>query len=385
MTADPDLLSDDSVPRRSGASIGIRLAKLVISIVVVVGLCLAGKSAIKQWQAETGKIETQIEALGNELAAAGEKGEATSGDHREAILNEQAVLRSALPYPENLHWSRMAIAAVLYAIGLLPSAMLLRRAVVSFGGCPRWSTAIAAQTIGHVGKYVPGKAMVLVLRGGVLARDGVKPMTSAISVFLETFLMMAVGAVVAAIATAGLPVPTWITVAAVAMGVAAGGPTLPPILRFVAAKVTRADPATLAADIDWRLFFAGWAWSLLSWLFIGASFTVLITAVPSADPLPPIATLYPIATAAICLAMVIGFASLLPGGAGVRELVLTSVLGIAIGTAHGLLAAIAARLMFIAVEAVLAGLCWVYLRLDPSGFKPENDDRRVSIEAGIKT
>ncbi|MGB7325506.1 MAG: lysylphosphatidylglycerol synthase domain-containing protein [Rubripirellula sp.] len=362
MTADPEPISDDSVRRRSGASIGIRLAKLVISIVVVVGLCLAGKTAIKQWQTETGKIESQIEALGRELSVA-------DGPLRESILNEQAVLRSALPYPRNLRWSRMAMAAVLYAIGLLPSAMLLRRAVLSFGGRPRWSTAIAAQTIGHVGKYVPGKAMVLVLRGGVLARDGVKPMTSTISVFLETFLMMAVGAVVAAIATAGLPVPTWITIAAVAMGVAAGGPTLPPILRFVAAKVTKVDPATLAADIDWRLFFAGWAWSLLSWLFIGASFTVLITAVPSADPLPPIMTLYPIATAAISLAMVIGFASLLPGGAGVRELVLTTVLGIAIGTAHGLLAAIAARLMFIAVEAVLAGLCWVYLRRKPSRFE----------------
>lgn len=202
------------------------------------------------------------------------------------------------------------------------------------------------------------------LRGGVLARDGVRPITSTLSIFLETFLMMAVGAVVSGIATIGIALPMWITLIAIGTAVLAGVPTLPPILRLVAARATQAPAEVLRRDIDWRLFAAGWGWSALSWLMIGASFTLVIVSVPSIDPLPSMATLYPIATGAISLAMVVGFASLLPGGAGVREWVLASVLGIAIGPVHALLAAITARILFMVVEALLAILCWIWLRLD---------------------
>ncbi len=88
----------------------------------------------------------------------------------------------------------------------------------------------------------------------------------------------------------------------------------------------------------------------------------LIIAIPTSSELPSWGELYAIATAAICLAMVIGFASLLPGGAGVRELVLATVLGVSLGSVHGILAAIAARILFIVVEAALAGSFWLWLR-----------------------
>ena len=58
-------------------------------------------------------------------------------------------------------------------------------------------------------------------------------------------------------------------------------------------------------------------------------------------------TLFAVSTAAIGLALVAGFASLLPGGAGVRELVLVTILGISVDSADALLTAIAARLVFI--------------------------------------
>ena len=52
--------------------------------------------------------------------------------------------------------------------------------------------------------------------------------------------------------------------------------------------------------------------------------------------------------------MVIGFASLLPGGAGIRELVVTTVLAVALGATHAILAAIAARILFVVVEGCVA-------------------------------
>ena len=116
------------------------------------------------------------------------------------------------------------------------------------------------------------------------------------------------------------------------------------------------------------LFMAGWAWSSLSWLLIGASFTLLVAAIPGftiadAEDMPGVVELYLVCTAAISLAVVIGFASLLPGGAGIRELVVTTVLAVSLGATHAILAAIAARVVFAVVEGFVAMCCWLWLRL----------------------
>ncbi|TWU56692.1 hypothetical protein Poly51_26090 [Rubripirellula tenax] len=355
-----DESEDRSSTPHAGAPVWKRAAQVVIAGIVVVGLVLAGRSSVQNWRLQTTKIEAEIASLEKAIS---EQPDDAAG---RSMSDRVATLKTSLPSFANIRWGRVAASAVIYALGLLPSAMLLHRAVTSLGGRPKWSTAIVAQTLGHVGKYVPGKAMVIVLRGGVLARDGVQPLTATIGVFLETFLMMAVGAVVAAVATVNLELPRWISITAIVTAVLAGLPTLPPILRRVAIRVTRVSPQSSDRNIGWSLFASGWAWSLLSWLLIGASFTVLITAIPSADPLPQITSLYPIATAAISLAMVVGFASLLPGGAGVRELVLTSVLGVAIGPVHSLLVAVAARIVFMVVEAGLAAACWIWLKSHPA-------------------
>ena len=112
----------------------------------------------------------------------------------------------------------------------------------------------------------------------------------------------------------------------------------------------------------WRLFFTGWILQLSTWVLIGLSFTLVIVSIPTSAPLPSPVQLYAISTAAISLAVVTGFASLLPGGAGVRELVLATVLGIMLSPAHGLLAAILVRLVHLSVEASCAGLSWLWLR-----------------------
>ena len=141
---------------------------------------------------------------------------------------------------------------------------------------------------------------------------------------------------------------------AVGISILASVPTLPPMLRIVAARLIKTDTEASGADIGWGLFASGWAWSTLSWLLIGASFTLLVTAIPSVQPLPEMMELYLVCTAAISLAVVIGFASLLPGGAGIRELVVTTVLAVALGATHAILAAIAARILFVVVEGCVA-------------------------------
>jgi uncharacterized membrane protein YbhN (UPF0104 family) len=74
----------------------------------------------------------------------------------------------------------------------------------------------------------------------------------------------------------------------------------------------------------------------------------------------PLAVFLAASVAAIALAMVAGFVSLLPGGAGVRELTLALILGPVVGQSQALLAAILARGVFLVVEvAAAAVVTWV--------------------------
>jgi uncharacterized membrane protein YbhN (UPF0104 family) len=337
------------------------IAKCVIAVIVVVGLVLAARQAIDQWQIESTKLQSEIDALDKQI------GQTEDPSKRQELLVMQRQRMDSIPRIRNLDWTRIGIAALIYALALVPPGLLLRRAVIALGlnplgQNPRLSTAIAAQLLGHAGKYVPGKAMVIVLRAGALAIDGVRPMTTTVAVFVETFIFMAVGAAVAGLVVFWLPVPAWITATAFLFALTASIPTLPPILKRIAAKVSHVDIAQIDSRIGVGLVASGWCLSLISWLLLGASFAILISAIPSPHPIPPPIELYATATAAVSLAMVVGFASLLPGGAGVRELVLATVLGVSLGPAHGLLAAIAHRVLSIIVESIMAGGSWMWLR-----------------------
>jgi uncharacterized membrane protein YbhN (UPF0104 family) len=323
---------------------------------VLVGLYLAGQQAVQQWRAESERLTAAVGEIDQQIQAARNTSE------RQDLLRQRQELETSIPRLSNLHWRRLALAGLLYALGMLPSAFLLRSALHSFGQQASIGTSIAAQLLGHVGKYVPGKAMVIVLRAGALALDGIRPLPATVCVFLETFLMMAVGGTVAALVVIWLPVPTWIVFGALAAAACACLPTLPPVLRRVTGKIIKTGDGNPSSRIGWPLFAAGWGWSLLSWMLIGASFTSVIAAIPSANPLPPAPQLLAIGTAAISLAVVAGFASLIPGGAGVRELVLTTILGVAIGPIQGLMAAIVTRVLHILVEGLLAAGSWLWLR-----------------------
>mgnify|MGYP001817650807 FL=1 len=199
----------------AGRATLMRVVKGLIAIVVAIGLYFAARSALDQWNAQRDELSAAIDELDDKI-------EATDGQpEREILIQQRRRLQANIPRLGNLRWRWLGLSAILYALALIPPALLLHRAVTALGQHPRISTSIAAQLIGHVGKYVPGKAMVVVLRTGALSRDGVKLVASTISVFMETFLRMAVGGAVAGVVVLWLPVPTWMTVTALAVAVAA--------------------------------------------------------------------------------------------------------------------------------------------------------------------
>ncbi len=84
---------------------------------------------------------------------------------------------------------------------------------------PVW-VSVRAYLISHLGKYVPGKAMVVVMRVGLTSPYGARPATAALATFYETIAMMAAGAAVAAVGFAAGPRPVQVVPLGLSVGLA---------------------------------------------------------------------------------------------------------------------------------------------------------------------
>jgi uncharacterized membrane protein YbhN (UPF0104 family) len=301
---------------------------------------------------------------------------------------------------KDIRWDWIGWSALAYAVSLFPSGLVLAQALRGLRQRVSLPLVTAAQLIGHLGKYVPGKAMVVVLRAAVLNRGPfrVSARVATAAVVIETASLVAVGSVLSLALVLVLDTPSWLRWGTALL--AAGGlvGTLPPVLRMVFSRrwgvVPAAGPETLSGDspatevvhrlpsvqnrsggkglaarlvqpipLDWtaKEMAESWLWCTISWVFTGLSMTAIVLAlIPRPLPTDPW-SLTLISSAAAMLAFVAGFLSLLPGGALVRELVLATLLQPVIGQGPALLAAVAARLVQLAVECFLCAGIWLWL------------------------
>ncbi len=247
----------------------------------------------------------------------------------------------------------------LYLLGLLWAGLFWVHVLRVLGQDAKLGEALRAYYIGHLGKYVPGKAMVIVIRTGLIRSRRVDTTVAAVSVFFETLTMMSVGAFVSAAVLAvsfrGQPLLFWL---AVALMLTAGMPTLPPVFRRLArlAGVGKADPAA-AEKID-RLGYAtlakGWLLMFLAWGLLGLSLWAVLRAMGMGES-DPLGQLH-VYTAAVALATVAGFLSLIPGGAAVREAVLAELLVPHLGEVVAVVSAVLLRLVWLISELILSGV-----------------------------
>jgi uncharacterized membrane protein YbhN (UPF0104 family) len=280
------------------------------------------------------------------------------------------------PWQVQPQW--LVAAGGLYLLGMFPMGLFWYCSLRALGQRPALAATMRAYYIGHLGKYVPGKAMVVVLRAGLLRGTQVQTSVAAASVFLETLTMMAVGAFLAAGILClwlqkYLPDHGYLLPLAVGLGLLSGLPTLPPIFRRLALRlgVARGDSeiAQKLKGINYRLMAFGWMAVAAGWLLLAFSLWAVMRALGIED-LQPIAHL-PYYTAAVTLSVVAGFLSLIPGGVLVREMILTAILGemyfrqvvqipLASGTALGV--AVVLRLVWLAAEVFLALLLYFVIR-----------------------
>ena len=294
-----------------------------------------------------------------------------------------------------LRWGWVAVATGLYTLGLgvfgVPFAVTLRnlRTAVAPG------VAAAVYALSHIAKYIPGKAMVIVVRCGLLAPRGAGAGATTIASFYETFLTMASGSAIALLVFTVLPVPAEIVsfldgafrrvelpaalapltvfrlgLAALAAGFC--GAVLPPVFRVfcraVAGSIDRVRRRSGAAPTTGQLHTPGYpamltgiAVGVVGWAAWGLSYHATMQAL-SAEPLP--LRLAPLLTAAVALGTVVGFLSMLPGALGVRELILIQALLPLFGGVE--LVPVAASLLFrletVAAEAAVAAVVYAVLR-----------------------
>lgn len=271
----------------------------------------------------------------------------------------------------------VAAAGAFYLAGSLPMGLFWYRVLRALGQRPRVTEALRAFYIGHLGKYVPGKALVVVLRAGLLRSERVSAAVAAASVFLETLTMMAVGAFLAAGILAFRPHEDlqkhfWLLPLALGLMVAAGLPTVPPIFRRLVLRigVPKGDPQIVekVQNVTWRLVGSGWVAMTIGWLLLALSLWATLRAM-GVEGLEPIGHLH-YYTAAVALAMVAGFLSLIPGGVFVRETILMAILGVYLAKvieapqAHAVavVSAVLLRLIWLVSELLASGILYVGVR-----------------------
>lgn len=273
----------------------------------------------------------------------------------------------------------IALAVLSYLAGYFPAGVYWHIILRKLGQNPTFYESVRAYYIGHLGKYIPGKAMVVALRAGLVRGERVKTSVAVGAVFLETLTMMAVGAMISAILLfIFFREQTVLMLVALGLMVVSGLPVVPFFFRKIvkiAGAVKGDDEMNRALNrFNTKTLLCGWALMCVTWLLIGLSLCATINGVgiSTGDLLHHL----PRFVAASALSTVAGFLSMIPGGLGVREMVLTELMhryfeivalpeGLT-ARAAGLVVAAVARLISLVSELAVSTLLYlVKPRRDP--------------------
>ena len=344
---------------RSGRS--RRLVKRILAILifslVLMGITRTVRNAStefgQQQRALSRKIQTQREFIEN----------LTDSDESESKSRRRAEQRLAGLQSQQVRWASIRWPLLLlgcgfYSMGMLPSWLFFHQTLKRLGQTPTARCTFRAFFIGHLGKYVPGKALVVVLRSTLVAGPHVTLGAGVVAVFVETLTLLAVGAALGGILLIIVSGDPWLVAGAAGLACLAGIPTIPPLFRAVVERLQRKRNASLElSGINWSLMGCGWGLLLVEWFLFGGSLAATLLAIPGVTTevvLQPDTIC--LVTATVSLALVLGFVSLVPGGAGIREWVVTTALGsvVGIGPIRALVAAILLRFVWLFSELVFA-------------------------------
>jgi len=282
------------------------------------------------------------------------------------ILTIRKAYADVLGNREHLNFSAMdwrwLLAGVLaYAIGMMPAAAAWLQTLRAFGQTVPFWFGLHTYFLGHLGKYVPGKAMVIVMRVGRLAPLGIEIKPTVVSIFVETLTSVAVGAIVGSIFVFFAPEfpPTWIVVGALICIPCSVLLLLPHTFRALLAILAKSKigrmPRSVGEAFTWKMMIRTCAWMTAGWLIHGTAGWLILSGIQSTPGLWTFQA-WAACVSAVSLGAVVGFVSMLPGGAGVRELVITWLLSSIVPQPIALFAAIAFRIANLMAEFLVVGI-----------------------------
>jgi glycosyltransferase 2 family protein len=274
---------------------------------------------------------------------------------------------------EGEHWNLsqlrpgwLILAALFYLLGQLGPGWFWWRTLDWLGQPARLPETLRAYYIGHIGKYAPGKALVIVIRASLLRSGGTTATAATVAVFFETLTTMGVGAAMAVIILAvRFTEHRWLIGTAFVLWIIVSGPTSPAIFRRLVryTGAGKLDPAMADRLTHLRYGSLLWTWFPIAggWLLMGLS----LWATARAAGFPTSLALFDeiaFCTAAVAIAVVGGFLSFLPGGLGVREAALLELLTLSYGADGALIVSIVSRLVWVVAELSISAMLYLRLR-----------------------
>jgi hypothetical protein len=266
----------------------------------------------------------------------------------------------------------LVASAFLYLAGMGFSAWYWYRLLWIFGEKPALLPALRAYYLSQLGKYLPGKAWALMMRGALIAGPHTRLGVAVIATFYEVLTMMASGALLAAVLLVINPPvlvsetvhPAWL---GLLLLVVCGVPLLPGVFNRLVGRLAQRFQKVESFRLP-RLrsmtLMLGLTMTSGVWVFNGLSLWAMVQAVL---PEPPALSfeVWSRFAAILALAYVGGFVAVaVPGGLGVREWVLDRFLAPELSAGRGSLESatvvivILLRLTWTAAELLLAAALW---------------------------
>lgn len=331
-----------------------RLVHAVLIVLVTWGIYHTVRKSAVQLNVQRAQLSAQAE----ELYAQAEQ---SNTETAQQLRSEASRLKREVRDFWKADIRALFLAGICYAAGMLPAGLFWRRCLLALDQRAPPIPVLWAYFYGNLGKYFPGKAMVIVIRLAALERYGIKRVATSVTIIIETLTMMAVGGAVAAVCLILLNLDWRLTVLSVGLLLVTFLPTFPPLLRLLLPRLQKGvDAQTLSQwteRINWRLIARGWLTLGLTWIGFGLSLTIVLYSLPSAQfGNASTTTVLLSAFGASALAVVLGFVSLVPGGAGVREVVLSTVLTPIVGPTAALCSALWLRIVWLMTELIMVAI-----------------------------
>jgi uncharacterized membrane protein YbhN (UPF0104 family) len=276
--------------------------------------------------------------------------ELNQGDERTPAQVLWDAICQAAPWP-------LFLSSVCYVVALGFSATFWLRLIHSLGEKIPLPAGVRGYYLSHLGKYVPGKGLTLVMRTAMAAEVGCRPGVAVLTAVYETLTTMAAGALLAVIVlltqeewNASL---FWKVLVLLAL---AGIPIVPGVFNLVVQRLVRRVLKNRVSDlphISHRMLLVGLLLTACGWFFMGISLELFLIAIDEKGSTPGVFR----STAFIAVSYVAGFIASTPGGLGVREWLLSEMLKPQLG-AESIVAALLLRLVWTIAELVVSAMVY---------------------------